>query len=228
MKRAVIFALLFGSGILFAFSGDSVAQQPQNGQPIAQADYFASVLKSREDAELLVRRLTVKEYGFANGKKNLREEKILEYSPPDSHRFVTKKTVDAKITTTEEIKLGSSLYCRKLPDAWAKVEKWCPHGSDGGFGAMPDTKLEEFSKKSMGNGSDRIDVFRRYYSYADDLDAKSTWFKEDQFWIDAVGRIKRSESKSGVIGEKSSEKWVLTEYEYEPMTVKIKIEAPIK
>jgi hypothetical protein len=151
---------------------------------------------------------------------------ILEYEGPEKFRFVTKVVTNGETSTTEEIRIGKIFFCRKIPEAWTKSENWCPYGD--GFGAGPEAAKEEFTKEITGTEKDVANIYRHYLTYADHLDAKKFWFQETRIWTDALARKTRSDTRTGVVGEKSESSVEITEYEYEPMKVKIKIQAPIK
>jgi hypothetical protein len=194
-------------------------------QSISKEEYYSAVRKAVDVEDLLLRRIIVRSYDLKSGERVLSKEMILEYDGPEKFRFVTKTITNGETRTTEEIRIGNEFFCRKIPEAWTKSENWCPYGD--GLGGGREATKEEFTKETTGGGKDRVDLYRYYLTYNDYMDAKKSWFQESRIWIDAEARRTRSESKVGVVGEKTASSATIIEYQYEPMTTKIKIEAPI-
>lgn len=195
-------------------------------QPIQKSDYWAAIRSANDKARTFEHRSVVKEQSFEGGILQRSHDGVYEHLTSGNFKQVRNDHSKGTKFTEETIKIGNVYYCRKNGEEWTKSDTWC---GPSNFRGIPADARMEFSRETIGNGKNVIQLYRTYASYTfSGQTPNHKQFYESKTWIDNVGRITKAETRSGTV-ESSHRLFLASEqYEYETAKLKIKIEAPIK
>jgi hypothetical protein len=195
-------------------------------QPIPQSDYWAAIRSSNDKAQAIPHRKVVTEQSFEGGVRLRSLAEVYEYLPPDSFKQTQHDYYKGSRFTDEFIRVGNVYYCRKQGEEWTKSDTWCGPRS---FRSIPANAKVEFSRETIGIGSDAIYLYRTYATYTlEGQNPNEERFYERKSWIDSLGRITKDETRMGTVESNHRLHLTSTLYEYDPAKLKIEIEAPIK
>lgn len=219
MKRAVIFVLLFGSGILFAFSGNANAQKK-----VAEfKELYGLEAKAQRTLYSRQRRVERNNEMFENSVVVKSDYSLYEYLADDKSRYVSRRMEGGKTSETESIFLGYFRYTRTDNGPWTKTDMRAvgDFGTGSGSSAGGGCAVRQLTVESVFIGNFPARLFEKIdISKHDDgllVEEERTWFGEN-------GDLLQEESITGTYSPRTMMIRTSVKYEYEP---NIKIDAPI-
>lgn len=206
MKRAIVFAVLFGAGILFAFSGSSVAQQ----SPPTKNDVDRMVQKARETlAKTSYRETMVTNHTDPANNVNQTFGFTNSYIPTDKWHCEHYAKSGAKVSGSGEvIILGKDIFSRSGSQAWKRdASGGCESGTDsfvefeneapGIAKTDPEVSRRDVMLDEVPAQMFEVTIRHKFEKYDNvNIYVKSYWFDNDGKILKVVSENRSTRSKA--------------------------------